>query len=249
MEQILQAYGLPKETVEAITILYKDTKVKVRSPDGDTEYFDIIAGVLQGETLAPYLFIICLDYMLRTSIDKIRESGFELTKKRGRRYLAKTITNADYADDIVILANTPKQGETLLHSLERGNHRADTTANSVLDLTPDKYDIPCKELKPKINNFLLKKWQQCWNRNTNNKLFQGKPFWGEWRPAFRKPRKEQVTIMRLRIGHSRLTDLFLFSSKNSNHSDRHAKRPAQSNMFSLSVKFLMRESTISTQIP
>ena len=32
---------------------------------------------------------------------------------------AKTITDADYADDIAILANTPNQVETLLHSLER----------------------------------------------------------------------------------------------------------------------------------
>ena len=118
MEQILQAYGLPKETVAAITILYRNTKVKVRSPDGDTEYFDIVAGVLLGDTLAPYLFIICL-YVLRTSIDKIRENGFELTKKRSRRYPAKTITDADYADDIALLANTPNQAETLLHSLER----------------------------------------------------------------------------------------------------------------------------------
>ena len=38
MEQILQAHGLPKETVAAITLLYRNTKVKVRSPDGDTEY-------------------------------------------------------------------------------------------------------------------------------------------------------------------------------------------------------------------
>ncbi len=78
MEQILLAYGLPKETVAAIMILYRNTKVKVRSPDGDTKYF----GVLQGDTLAEYLCIICLDYVLRTSIDKIRETGFELTKKR-----------------------------------------------------------------------------------------------------------------------------------------------------------------------
>ena len=48
MEQILLAYGLPKGTVAAITIFYRNTKVKVRSPDGDTEYFDIVAGVLQG---------------------------------------------------------------------------------------------------------------------------------------------------------------------------------------------------------
>ena len=53
---------------------------------------------------------------IRTSIDKIRENGFELTKKRSRRYPAKTITDADY---IAILANTPDQAETLLHSLER----------------------------------------------------------------------------------------------------------------------------------
>ena len=119
MEQILLAYRIPKETVAAITILYRNTKVKVRSPDGDTEYFDIVAGVLQGDTLALYLFIICLDYVLRTSIDKIKDNGFELTKKRSRRYPATTITDADYADDIAILANTPDQAETLLHSLER----------------------------------------------------------------------------------------------------------------------------------
>ena len=119
MEQILLAYGLPKETVAAITMLYRNTKVKVHSPDGNTEYFDIVAGVLQGDTLASYFFIICLDYVLRTSIDKIRENGFELKKKRSRRYPAKTITDADYADGIALQANTPNQAETLLHGLER----------------------------------------------------------------------------------------------------------------------------------
>ena len=39
-------------------MLYKNLKVKVCSPDGDTDYFDIVAGVLQG---ASYVFIICLD--------------------------------------------------------------------------------------------------------------------------------------------------------------------------------------------
>ena len=81
----------------------------------ETDYFDIVAGVLQGDTLAPYLFIICLDYMLRTSIDKTRENGFKLIKKRSRIYPTKTITDAD---DIAILANAPTQAETLLHSLE-----------------------------------------------------------------------------------------------------------------------------------
>ena len=118
MEQILLAYGLPKETVAAIMIQYRNTKVEVRSLDGDRDYFNIVAGILQGDTLAPYLFIICLDYVLRTLIDKIKEHIFKLTIERSRRYRAKTITNADYTDDIVLLANAPAQAETLLHSLE-----------------------------------------------------------------------------------------------------------------------------------
>ena len=61
MEQILPAYGFPKETVAAIMMLDKNTKVKVQSLDGDTDYFDTVAGVLQGDTLAPKLFIITLD--------------------------------------------------------------------------------------------------------------------------------------------------------------------------------------------
>ena len=60
MEQILLEYGVLNETVAAITILYRNTKVKVRSPDRYTEYFVIVAGVLQRDTLAPYIFIICL---------------------------------------------------------------------------------------------------------------------------------------------------------------------------------------------
>ena len=110
MRQILLVYGLPKETVAATTILYRNTKVKVRSPDGDTDYFDIVAGVLQGDILAPYLFIVRLDYVLRASIDKIKR--FRANKEISRRYPAKTITDADYADDIAILTNTPAQTET-----------------------------------------------------------------------------------------------------------------------------------------
>ena len=137
MEQILLAYGLPKETVAAITILYKNSKVKVRSPDGDTEYFDIVVGVLQGDTLAPYFFIICLDYVLRTSIDKIKENGFELTKKISRSHPAKSITDADYADDIAVQANTPNQAETLLHSCERA------AADIVLHVNAHKMEYIC----------------------------------------------------------------------------------------------------------
>ena len=59
-------------------------KVKVCSPDGDTDFFDIVAGVLQGDTLAPYLFITCLDYILRMSINIMKENSFTLKKAISR---------------------------------------------------------------------------------------------------------------------------------------------------------------------
>ena len=52
MEQILLAYGLPKETVIAIMMLYSNMKVNAHSPDWDADFYGIVAGVL---------FIICLD--------------------------------------------------------------------------------------------------------------------------------------------------------------------------------------------
>ena len=108
MDQILLAYSLPKESVAAIMMLYENTKVKVCSQDGDTDYFDIVAGVLQGDTLTQYLFIICLDYVLRTSIDIMKDNGFKLVKERNRRYPTQTIMDADYADYIALLANKLK---------------------------------------------------------------------------------------------------------------------------------------------
>ena len=57
-------------------MLYRNTKVKVHSLNGNTDYFDIVASVLQGDTLTPYLLIICL----RMSIDKMKENTFQANK-------------------------------------------------------------------------------------------------------------------------------------------------------------------------
>ena len=102
-----------------------------------TNYFDIIAGVLLGDT-ATYLFIICLDYVLRTSIDIMNDNGFKLAKERSRRYPAQTITDANYADDIALLANRPTQAETLRHSLERA-----ATVGTGLHVRADKTEYVC----------------------------------------------------------------------------------------------------------
>ena len=57
--------------------------------------------------------------MVRTLVDLMKENSFTLAKPRSRRYTARTITDADYADDIALLANTPTQAEYLLLILEQ----------------------------------------------------------------------------------------------------------------------------------
>ena len=56
MEQILHGYGLSKEMVSPKMILYRNSQSMVVSFNGDTEFFDVVTEVLQGDTLSPYLF-------------------------------------------------------------------------------------------------------------------------------------------------------------------------------------------------
>ena len=71
-----------------------------------------------------------------TKSDKMA-SSWQKKKKRSRRYPAKTIIDAVYADDIALLANTPKQAETLLLSLQRA------AAGIGLHLNANKTEYMC----------------------------------------------------------------------------------------------------------
>ena len=95
MKDILKAYVIPEVTVNAIMIANSNTRAKVRSPDGDTEFFEITTGVLQVDTIAPFLFIIYLDYILRKALDQTYDLGFTLIKKKIKRYNAIKITDVD----------------------------------------------------------------------------------------------------------------------------------------------------------
>ena len=93
------------------------------------------------------------------------------------------------------------------------NERADSVTKLALDLSPDNISIPYTDLKPTISKFLHTKWQQRWDINIHNKLFQIQPTLGEWRSAFRNSRREQVIISQLHIGHTRLIHSFILKQE------------------------------------
>ena len=78
MTETLNAYGIPDKIISAIMIAYKNTKSIVRTDDGDTDFIKISGGVLHGDTLAPFLFIICFDYVLKKALDRNNNLGFTL---------------------------------------------------------------------------------------------------------------------------------------------------------------------------
>ena len=120
MMKILRAYGIPPKIVDAINRIYTGTKAVVLSPEGETDPFDIEAGVLQGDTLAPYLFIIVLDYEMRKAIGEDNDKlGFTVNNRLCSRKPAEVITDLDFADDIALLSDTNKEAQELLTRVEK----------------------------------------------------------------------------------------------------------------------------------
>ncbi|MCP4493068.1 MAG: hypothetical protein GY820_38085 [Gammaproteobacteria bacterium] len=114
---ILRVYGIPHEIVQLIERLYDDTIAQVITEDGLTEAFLILAGVMQGDILAPYLFIISIDYILTKAMEG-NDFGFTLHQQRSRRYPAVKIADADFADDLALITDTIAEAQRFLLSLE-----------------------------------------------------------------------------------------------------------------------------------
>ena len=72
---------------------------------GETDFFDILAEVLQGDTLAPYLFVILLDNCMRKAIlENGVKLGFIIENRLSSRKPAMYVTDLDLADDIALIS-------------------------------------------------------------------------------------------------------------------------------------------------
>ena len=97
-------------------VMYMNSSSRVRTSDGLTEAFLTLTGVLQGDTLAPLLFIIVLDYILRQSMKE--DYGLTLIKRRTARVPGLLVTDLDYADDLSLLSDSLEKAQSLLNELE-----------------------------------------------------------------------------------------------------------------------------------
>lgn len=102
MFNIMRGYRIPERLVKATKKMYDNSKAVVSINGKNSNSFDITTGVLQGDVLAPFLFILVIDYVMRNC-----ESTHGFTYKPGSttRHPPHLINDLDFADDIVLLEN------------------------------------------------------------------------------------------------------------------------------------------------
>ena len=74
-----------------------------------SDYFDLDVGVLQGDTLAPYSFVLVIDWVMRNAIPDA-SLGFCIQERVGTRSRCTTApvlyhTDLNFADDIAVLSS------------------------------------------------------------------------------------------------------------------------------------------------
>ena len=106
-----------------------------------------MAGIFQGDTLAPFLFITVLDYALRQAFSiSDSECGIVIEPRRSPRHPEVRIKDLAYADDISLFGKSIQLAENLLHSVEQsalqvGLHLNASKTEIVTSNINDPYEI------------------------------------------------------------------------------------------------------------
>ena len=124
---ILSQYNVPNCLISDIIQMYSDTSACVSTELGPTEWFKTTSGVLQGDVLSLYLFIVLLDYALKKTLHD--DVGLVVRKRNGSRYPAIHIGILTYADDICLPAESIDEVRYPLHRLETSAAEIGLTIN------------------------------------------------------------------------------------------------------------------------
>lgn len=76
--------------------------------EGLAKEFLTTSEILSEDTLAPYLFVIIINYIPRQSVDTKNKNDLEVKLNESFRDIDKFFTAHAYADDIAIMAALPK---------------------------------------------------------------------------------------------------------------------------------------------
>jgi|GEM_PF-4325002 len=117
----LKELNVPLDIIKATMGMYVDFDGFVVGNDGLSAPFSIDNGVLQGDTLAPFLFIVALNRILSKALDGPNNNnfGFHLRERKSSRQPALRVTDLAFADDIALVAETFESAQAMLDAVVR----------------------------------------------------------------------------------------------------------------------------------
>lgn len=94
-------YGIPAKIINIIRSTYQGTRCQVLHEGCISEAFEVRTGVRQGCLLSPFLFLLCIDWVMKETINN-RRTGIQWS-------LTEQLEDLDFADDLALLAHTHQQ--------------------------------------------------------------------------------------------------------------------------------------------
>jgi hypothetical protein len=125
MFAILRHYGIPESIVAAIRSLYDKSTSRVYVGGQLSAPFAVTTGVLQGDVLAPFLFVIVIDYITKRAAENHGFVTHEEKKNKTGRSLRKStrpserrIDDLDFADDIALIESSKQRSQKQIDALK-----------------------------------------------------------------------------------------------------------------------------------
>jgi hypothetical protein len=99
--KLLRHYGIPEKIVNIIRSSYDGMSCRVVHGGQLTNSFQVRTGVRQGCLLSPFLFLLAIDWIMKTATSQ-RRNGIQWT-------LWEQLDDLDFADDLALLSHSQQQ--------------------------------------------------------------------------------------------------------------------------------------------
>ena len=108
--KLLKHYGVPDKIISLIRCTYQDMSCRVAHAGQTSDSFEVKTGVRQGCLLSPFLFLLVIDWIMKTTTTG-RNNGIQWT-------LWTQLDDIDFADDLALLSHNHNQMQDKTTRLE-----------------------------------------------------------------------------------------------------------------------------------
>ena len=115
--RILCYNGVPQKLVNVVKMMYSNFSSQVICNNELTDTFDVTTGVKHGCILSPFLFLLGIEWVMKSVING---------KRRGIRWtLTSLLEDMDFADDIALLSHRHQDMQAKIDDMTKKQERLD----------------------------------------------------------------------------------------------------------------------------